>query len=363
MTDPISEASVQAVPQRLPDAVPDSLAESIQEADSAATDSLQALAEIMEDLSEGVTETGQMLATGQWQDIGAEFFNGLVDLLVDFVPKLLSALFVLLILYLVLRFTRNVIAKLLKRTKFIDAGLGGLISKTFSVVAWVFIGIMVLAQFNVNVSALLAGLSVVGIAVGLAAQDTLQNFIAGITILIDRPFRVGHYIDIDGTYGKIEEITLRSTRMRTIKNEMMVMPNSQMINRKVINHTQMGSLRVDVAFGIAYKEYPLEARKVVLALVKGDDRIDKNREPDVVVTALNNSSVDMALRFHIRDASLAIPLRWEYTEKIREALREADIEIPFPHLQLFVDEARGLEQLPVFSEGGRAGGPSQEQEG
>lgn len=350
MINPSPGALFQEAPPDTLQSVSDSLQVAVQSADSAASDSLQALASLMENLSEGVTETGQKIAAGQWKDIGTQFLNGLVDVSVAFVPKLLSALFVLFILFVLYRVTRNVIARVLKRTKFIDAGLAGLISKTFSVVAWIFIGIMVLAQFDVNISALLAGLSVVGIAVGLAAQDTLQNFIAGITILIDRPFRVGHYIVIEGTYGKIEEITLRSTRMRTVKNEMMVMPNSQMINQKVINHTQLGALRIDVPFGIAYKEYPLEARKVVLALTEGDERIDTSKPPDVVVTSLNSSSVDMLLRFYIRNSADEISLQWEYIEKIREALREADIEIPFPHLQLFVDEAKGLE--PYFNASG-----------
>jgi small conductance mechanosensitive channel len=257
----------------------------------------------------------------------------------------------------VYRLIRKVLARLLDRSRFVDKGLESLLMKTFSMVGWVFIGIMVLAQFGINVTALLAGLSVIGIAVGFAAQDTLQNFISGITVMMDRPFRVGDYIEIEETYGRVEEITLRSTRMRTLNNEIMVMPNNQMINQKLINHAKLGLLRVVVPFGIAYKEYPQEARKIVLGLTEGDDRLHPDRTPDVVVTELNNSSVDMQLRVFVRDASLAVPIRCEYTEKIREALREADIEIPFPHLQLFVDEAKGLQDLSFpFTEENRAGG-------
>jgi len=184
---------------------------------------------------------------------------------------------------------------------------------------------------------------------GFAARDSLENFISGITILVDKPFQVGDYIEIDDEYGQVDEITLRSTRIRTVQNEIIVLPNLQMITQRVINHTKRNVLRIDVEFGIAYKEYPEEARQVLLSLPEDDDRIFSEPSPTVVVTSMNDSSVDMALRFYIRDPSQEVPIRWEYTEKVREALREADIEIPFPHRQLFLDEAKALQGTNLLS--------------
>lgn len=318
---------------------------SAQVADSLQTDSVQAAPDVVGEFSREVTETGQLLFSGQWQEVITRFYEGLTGIVVEFIPKLVSAFFVLLLFYVLHRFFKKMLARLLSKSRYVDAGLEGLLMKTYGVVAWGFIGIMVLAQFGINVTALLAGLSVVGIAVGFAAQDTLQNFISGITVLLDRPFRVGHYIEIEGTYGRVEEITLRSTRVRTLNNEVMVMPNNQMINQKLINYTKLGALRLEVPFGIAYKEYPEEARQIVLEITKGDDRLHPDYEPDVVVKGLNDSSVDMLLRIHIKDSAQAFPISRWYVEKIREALREADIEIPFPHLQLFIDEAKALADL------------------
>jgi small conductance mechanosensitive channel len=76
-----------------------------------------------------------------------------------------------------------------------------------------------------------------------------------------------------------------------------------------------------------------------------------HQDPQVVVTKLNDSSVDLQLRLWLDDPGRSRPLKWEYTERIRKALARADIEIPFPHLQLFVDEAKGLEAIPFFSRG------------
>ena len=316
---------------------------------AAPADTSNTVADVVGDISREVSETGQLIVTGQWDQVIEEFSQGFTDIFVGFIPKLLSAIFVFLLFYGLYRLARKVLSNILTRSSFIDAGLEGLLMKTFSVAGWVFIGIMVLAQFGINVTALLAGLSVVGIAVGFAAQDTLQNFISGITILIDRPFRLGHYIEVEGTYGRVEEITLRSTRIKTINNEMMVMPNTQMINQKVVNHTQFGQLRIEIPFAIAYKESTGQAREVVLGLTEGDERLNPIHKPDVVVTGLGDSSVDMQLRLYLKDAGLAFPVRREYIERILVALKEADIEIPFPHLQLFVDEAKAFE-TPYYAD-------------
>lgn len=123
----------------------------------------------------------------------------------------------------------------------------------------------------------------------------------------------------------------------------MVMPNLEMVNQKLVNHTMLGMVRVEVPFGIAYKESPQHAREVVLTLTDGDARLHEDFQPKVVVTALNDSSVDMSLRFFLKNPKLEVPVRFEYLEKIFNALKDAEIEIPFPHLQLFIDEARALE--------------------
>lgn len=266
-----------------------------------------------------------------------------VDMVAAFVPRLISALIVALVLYGVYRSLRHLIRRVLGKSDRVDPGLAGLALKTFRVASAILIGIMVAAQFSIDVTALLAGLSVAGIAVGFAAKDTLENFIAGITILVDRPFRIGDQIEVDDTFGVVDEITLRSTRLRTMNDQIMILPNALVINHKLLNHTLRDTLRIEVPFGIAYKEYPAEAREVVLKLTAGDDRLDPARPASVVVTRMGDSSVDMVLRIHILDPRSELPIRYEYVERVREALRSADIEIPFPHLQLHIDGAKGLQ--------------------
>lgn len=345
------------LPQEAQQAIADTLAAvpDTTVADTTVADTTSAISQ----LNREITEAGKLLATGEWELFLSTLYERLAELVANLVPKLGAALLIFLLFYIVYRILYKLIRRVLKGSKRVDVGLEALLTKSYRVMAMVFITVMVLDQLGLNVAALLAGLSIAGIAIGFAARDTLENFISGIAILMDRPFRIGDNVEVDGTFGTIEEITLRSTRLRTLNNQIMVMPNIQMINQKLINHTMLNTLRVEIMFGIAYKEYPQQAREVVLKLTEGDDRLHEDYQPQVVVLGLNDSSVDMSLRLFLKNPKLEIPVRFDYIEKVREALREADIEIPFPHLQLFVDEAKALENsflmqpsLPLPKSGG-----------
>ena len=326
--------------------------------------SLTALPQAAPDTSAAPPDTTQLINIGEINNAVSKAialflegnFDGLYDLLYQSAINLtglllgngLRALLTFLTLYVIYWAIDRTLHQVLDRSTRIEAGLQSLLQRSYRVVAYVFIGAIVLGQLGLNITALVAGLSIAGIAVGFAARDSLENFISGVTILVDEPFKVGDYIVVDGEYGQVHEITLRSTRIRTVRNEIMVLPNTQMITSRVVNHSKQNTLRIDIDFGIAYKEVPAEAREVLLPLVERDDRILPRPEPSVIVTQMADSSVNMKLRFYIRDASDELAVRWEYTEKVRETLREADIEIPFPHLQLFIDEAKAFADAPFM---------------
>ncbi|MEX0821447.1 MAG: mechanosensitive ion channel family protein [Rhodothermales bacterium] len=326
----------------------------IPPADSLAADTSQVVdtTNTISSIGDRVGDAGRLLISGEYELFADRLYAGFADLIVGLIPKLLLAVFVFVLFYGLYRSVYSLLQNVLHRSRRVDAGLEKLSMKTYKVVGSLFVGLMVLDQLNVNIVTVLTAFGIAGIAIGFAARDTLENYISGITILLDKPFRIGDNIRIEDVYGTVDDITLRSTRILTLNNAYLVMPNTQMINQKLINHSILGVVRVEVPFGIAYKEYPQEAREVVLNLVRGDERLHPDYEPSVVVTKLNDSSVDMTLRMHIADPRLEMPVKLEYFEKVREALREADIEIPFPHLQLFVDEAKAFEGSPLLRNDG-----------
>ena len=310
--------------------------------DTTATDTT-AVNQAVDQFSNAFSEAFRLLLAGNWEGLYDHLTEGALYLSGLFTERGLQALAALLLLYAIYRVLYLTLERALDRSDSIEPGLQSLLLKTFRVVTFFFIGTVVLDQLGVNVAVLVGGIGIAGIVVGFAARDSLENFIAGVTVLVDKPFRVGDYITIDDQYGQVEEITLRSTRIRTVRNEIMVLPNTEMITEKVLNHTKRNVLRLDIPFGIAYKERPEEARQALLPIVEDDDRILSEPSPTVAVTDMSDSSVDMTFRFYIRNPDQEVPIRWEYTEKVRETLRDADIEIPFPHRQLFLDEAKALQ--------------------
>lgn len=304
-------------------------------------------------LNESVGQAVESLSKGEVNDAVAVLGLALWDFTID---HLIPAIVVGFVFWLLYRVIHGVVRRALNSTSRIDVGVQQLVLKTLRTIVIAFAAITVLGQLGINVAALVAGLGIAGIAIGFAAQDTLQNFIAGVTILVDRPFRVGDNIELQDTFGTVDEITLRSTRVRTLDNQMAILPNAMVISEKIINHTMLNTLRIVIPFGIAYKESPEEARTVVMGLIDGDPRLHPDYAANVVVTSLGDSSVDMQLRLYLKDPSLEVPVRFEYQEKVFEALKAAGIEIPFPHLQLFIDEAQAFERASFMQPTSTLGG-------
>ncbi|PSQ73486.1 MAG: mechanosensitive ion channel family protein, partial [Bacteroidetes bacterium QH_1_64_81] len=316
--------------------------------DTTATDTT-AVNQAVDQFSNAFSEAFRLLLAGNWEGLYDHLTDGALYLSGLFAERGLQALAALLLLYAIYRVLYLPLERALDRSDSIGLGLQSLLLKTFRVVTFFFIGTVVLDQLGVNIAVLIGGIGIAGIVAGFAARDSLENFIAGVTVLVDKPFGVGDYIKVDDQYGQVDEITLRSTRLRTVRNRIMVLPNTEMIKEKVMNHTKRNVLRLDIPFGIAYKERPDEAREVLLPIVEDDDRILSDPSPTAVVTEMDDSSVNMLLRFYLRDPSQEVSMRWEYTEKVRETLRDADIEIPFPHRQLFLDEAEAFEGTDLLA--------------
>ncbi|MBL7977339.1 MAG: mechanosensitive ion channel family protein [Bacteroidetes Order II. Incertae sedis bacterium] len=269
-----------------------------------------------------VAATVKQLASG-------ELFYNWGYILQDLLYKAAWAFLIFLFFWFVSKVVVRLIHKTVDKTGKSGSGAHQLLEKTAKLFIFSFGLVTALGQF-INITPLLAGLGVVGLAVGFAAQDTIKNFIAGITILIDQPFRVGDNIVLEGKYGVVHEITLRSTRIKTVNNEIMVLPNDQMINGKVINHSMMGLLRLEIPFSIGYNESSAEAREVALQIAAADARLEKDPAPSVIVTAMADSGISLMLRVWIRNMAHEVPLRGDLNEALLRTLQEKGIEIPYP---------------------------------
>jgi small conductance mechanosensitive channel len=263
--------------------------------------------------------------------------QAILDTVIGLIPDVLAAGVVLLVFFLIFRVSRRPLRMVFKRAGMHDKLVELLVDSIYRYGLAAVALVMAASQLGINVGAAIAGLGVAGIAVGFAAQDSLANVISGIIVFLDKPFIVGDWITVEDEYGKVTNITLRSTRIRTPRNSYVVIPNKRIIDTVLENHSKHGRLRVDVPVGIAYKEDIRRARKVILEAVAGLDGVLDDPGPDVVVDGLGSSSVDLMVRVWIGTADRRRKTVFSVVESSKLALDDAGIEIPFPHLQLFVD--------------------------
>ena len=259
---------------------------------------------------------------------------------VEFVPALIAALVILVLFWALFRVTRGPLEIALVRMGLARPLVTMLVDNVYRVTVLVFGLVTAADQIGINVATALAGIGVVGLAIGFAAQDSLANVIAGFLIFVDKPFEVGDWISVADRYGMVSDITMRSTRIRSNQNTYIVIPNKTIIDAVLVNHSKHGATRVDVPIGIAYKEDILAAREAILAVVREVDTVAAEPPPDLVVTELGSSSVNMDVRVWIEDAAREQPVYAAVMEASKLALDRAGIEIPYHHLQLFIENVR-----------------------
>ena len=194
--------------------------------------------------------------------------------------------------------------------------------------------ITALDTVGIKTSAVLASLGIVGLTIGFAARDSLSNLISGVIIFLDRPFVIGDLVEVDGKYGKVDRITLRSTRIVTVDGKMLAVPNLDVVNKTVTSYTNFPHLRIGVQVTVGVNEDLDKVRSVLLSLVEGDPAYMENPPPTVKVVELNDYNVLLELRAWIDDERDHIERRFKLREDVFNALNRAKIEMPYETIQL-----------------------------
>ena len=274
--------------------------------------------------------------------------KALSNIIIGYIPNLLMALILFFLFWFANKMIQQVFASFLKRMK-VEKEPANLLLRGARVCLYIFAFLTIADQLHINIKSLLAGVGVIGLALSFAAKDTVGNIISGIVIIIDRPFKEGDWVSIGNMDATVTEIRLRTTVLTTFNNETVVVPNQQISQERIINYTLTPKIRVKIPIGIAYKENISQARIALLETIKDDDRILSNPSPIVIVAGLGDSSVNLQLRFWIENSDDQYGFIYEYTEKCKVALDKAGIEIPYPHLQLFLEKTEGIKLLATVS--------------
>lgn len=197
--------------------------------------------------------------------------------------------------------------------------------------------IILLGHFNVEVSGLVATLGIGSLAVALAAQEALADTISGFLIMIDRPYRIGDRVEIMelDTWGDVMDIGLRSTRVRTRDNRMVIVPNSVIGKSLVVNYSYPDdNYRLETEIGVAYETDIEQAREVLIEAVKGVEGVEADRKVEALLIKLGDSALIFRVRWWLKSYVDTRRMFDRVHTAIVNALREAGIEMPFPQLDL-----------------------------
>ncbi len=195
--------------------------------------------------------------------------------------------------------------------------------------------VVALDKVGVPAATLLTVLGAAGLAIGLALKDSLGNLAAGVMIIMLRPFRTGHVIELDGMIGTVEEIRLMHTILTTADNRELVFPNGVVVTTPLINYSARDTRRLDLVLGIAYKDDIAAAMAVVQRVLAADERVLKEPAAQVILLNLGESSVDFGIRPWVRTGDYW-PLRSSLLIELKNAMDAAGISIPFPQRELHV---------------------------
>jgi small-conductance mechanosensitive channel len=194
--------------------------------------------------------------------------------------------------------------------------------------------------FGLPLSAIGAAVGLIGLGISFALKDMIANFFSGVLIMATRPFKVGDQIEVGGESGTVEDIQVRATAIKTFDGRKVIVPNSRLYNDTVINNTAYDLRRFDVVVGIGYDDDIEKAKEKSLEALKEAETVTDDKEPEVLVSELGGSSVNLKLRGWTNPSrSSLVAASSEVTQNVKKKLDEEGIDIPYPIRTVFMEES------------------------
>lgn len=244
----------------------------------------------------------------------------------------------------IIRLVRKILRRSLKKGN-ADVGVMQFLDSFIKAVMYILLLFMIASWFGLDATSVVALLGSAGVAIGLAVQGSLSNFAGGVLILLLKPFRVDDYIKVDneGHEGTVKEIQLFYTKLSTPNNHVVIIPNGALSNSSILNMSTLTERRMDIPVGISYDADIRQAREVIMKVLEEDEAVLTSKERRVFVEELADSGVNLNVRCWA-DNDEYWECKWRLTEKIKYALDEAGISIPYPQLDVHMISDSGSKE-------------------
>ncbi|NPA67399.1 MAG: mechanosensitive ion channel [Chlorobi bacterium] len=263
-----------------------------------------------------------------------KYIDKLTELVLEYGPKLIGAIIVLVIGLQIIKLITKAISKMLDK-KNTDPSLSSFLKSLTSILLKLMLVISVMGMAGIEMTSFIAVLGAAGLAVGMALSGTLQNFAGGVMLLIFKPFKVGDYIEAQGYAGIVSEIQLFNTIIKTLDNKVVIIPNGGLSSSSMVNYSAEELRRVDWTFGIAYGDDVDKAKAVIRKLIEADDRILKEPEPFTAVSELADSSVNFVVRVWVKNEDYW-GVFFDMNEAVYKTFDKEGLNIPYPQMDVHI---------------------------
>lgn len=264
------------------------------------------------------------------------FFSGLRDVLRNLpLNTLLCALLIFAVGIILIRLVLKLVSRLMQRTK-LDAGLHHFIRTIVRGALWVCLTLIVAQYLGIDVTSLVALLSVVSLAISLSVQDTLSNVAGGVMVIGTKPFKRGDYVAVDSIEGTVDEIGVVYTTLHTVDNRSVLIPNSKVSSATIQNFSALGKRRLELEISASYHSAPDQVMRALRAAVERCEPLPKE-EIRVEFHSFDDSSICYHVHFWV-PASRFVQTRFELRRNIWEAFRAAGVEMTYPHLNVHLQQ-------------------------
>ena len=260
------------------------------------------------------------------------YLQKIYEMIIEYAPKFLLAIIVLLIGLRIIKFFAGLLRKNLKK-KEVDPTLAPFAVNLLDWTLKIMLVISVAAMLGVETTSFIAVLGAMGLAVGLALQGTLSNFAGGVLLMVFKPYRVNDLIEAQGRIGVVREIQIFNTILASPENKMVIIPNGAIMNGEIVNFTILGKIRVDLTVGIAYEADIEAAKKVLILVMTNHPLVLGDPAPFVGVSELGDSSVNLAVRPHCEPKDYWT-VYFDILEQSKLTLDKNNITIPFPQVDV-----------------------------
>jgi len=261
-----------------------------------------------------------------------EYLNLLGDLAVTYAPRLILAIVTLLVGLRVIRLLVKVITRQFESTgldETLRPFLLSLITWTLKVVLFISVASMI----GIETTSFLAILGTIGFAIGLALQGSLANFAGGVLIMVLKPYKVKHLVQINEHWGYVTSIQVFNTFLTTFDNRQIILSNGEVMKSEIINYSALGKIRLDLAMGISYGSDIQKARQVLMDVMTNHPKVLKEPAPMVGLMELADSSVNLTVRPWCDPDDYWV-VYFEILEGGKVALDQNGIQIPFPQIDV-----------------------------